>query len=268
MSTGFLADFEDRKRQVRHYLAIVVAAERKATLGRTTRTQERRLLTLRAGTFLLLYNLIESTIRRAVDAIHDRIVTEQIPFPALNLQLRKEVIRRFILDAKPDKNHTMSDFPAEFVAIALDQGIKLSGNVDARRIRELAECYGFSSDTDRERTWSGADLLTIKSQRNALAHGFQSYEDVGRDYPAKELLAINRRSISYMREILTNISAYLDGYGYKESLPPKPLGGDVANDLISDSPAEGGGDGIADQSADEAKIDASVKGNELEVKRE
>jgi hypothetical protein len=105
MSTGFLADFEDRKRQVRHYLAIVVAAERKATLGRTTRTQERRLLTLRAGTFLLLYNLIESTIRRAVDAIHDRIVTEQIPFPALNLELRKEVMRRFILGAKPDKNH-------------------------------------------------------------------------------------------------------------------------------------------------------------------
>jgi hypothetical protein len=38
MNTEFLSDFEDRKRQVRHYLAIVVAAERKATLGRTTST--------------------------------------------------------------------------------------------------------------------------------------------------------------------------------------------------------------------------------------
>jgi MAE_28990/MAE_18760-like HEPN len=268
MSIGLLADFEDRKRQVRHYLAIVVVAERKATLGRTTRTQERRLLTLRAGTFLLLYNLIESTTRRAVDAIHDRIVTEQIPFPLLNLELRKEVMRRFILDANPARNHTMSDFPTEFVAIALDQGIKLSGNVDARRIRELAECYGFSSDTERERTWSGADLLTIKSQRNALAHGFQSYEDVGRDYPAKELLAINRRSISYMREILTNISAYLDDQGYKEILPPARMGGDVVNDLISDGPTEGGRDRVANQPTDKTKIDPAVEGDKLEVKGE
>ena len=234
MSSEFLANFNDRKRQVRHYLAIVVAAERRATLGKTTITQERRLLTLRAGTFLLLYNLIEATTRIAIDAIHDRIVTERVPFTLLNLGLRKEVLRRFILDANPAKNHTMADLPVEFVAIALDQSIKLSGNVDARRIRSLAECYGFSSVTTREQTWFGSDLLTIKSQRNALAHGFQSYEDIGRDYPARELLAISRRSIAYMAEMLSNISAYLDGGGYKEAKPLAEVAGDVPDNLITD----------------------------------
>lgn len=265
MSSEFLTNFNDRKRQVRHYLAIVVAAERKAALGKTTITQERRLLTLRAGTFLLLYNLIEATTRIAIDAVHDRIVTERVPFTLLNLGLRKEVLRRFILDAKPTKNHTMADFPTEFVAIALDQGIKLSGNVDARRIRGLAECYGFSSDTAQEQTWLGADLLTIKSQRNALAHGFQSYEDIGRDYPARELLAISRRSIAYMAEMLRNISNYLDGGGYKEAKSLPEVIGDVPDNLVPDGAPKSGGDGVPDKPADETEIHAISGGDELEV---
>jgi len=232
MSAAFLSDFEDRRRQVRHYLAIVLAAERGAALGKTTKAQERRLLTLRAGAFLLLYNLIEATTRGAIDAIHDRIVTEQVPFTSLNLELRKEVMRRFILDARPNKHHTMNDFPAEFVAIALDQGIKLAGNVDARLIRGLAMCYGFSHETAPDRTWAGADLLTIKSNRNKLAHGFQSFEDVGRDYPSRELLALTRRSHAYMSGILRNISNYLENQGYKEKVPSGEDAGDMADNLI------------------------------------
>lgn len=232
MSAAFISDFEDRRRQVRHYLAIVVAAERNATIGKTTRAHERRLLTLRAGTFLLLYNLIEATTRGAIDAIHDRIVTEQVPFTLLNLALRKEVVRRFILDANPAKNHTMIDFPVEFVAIALDQGIKLAGNVDARLIRQLAACYGFSHQTT-ERTWQGSDLLTIKSNRNALAHGFQSFEDVGRDYPSRELLALTRRSHAYIGEILRNVSDYIDNEGYRENGALPPDGADMADDLVA-----------------------------------
>jgi hypothetical protein len=262
MSSAFLSDFEDRKRQVQHYLAIVVAAERRAALGRTTKAHERRLLTLRAGTFLLLYNLIEATTRRAVDAIHDRIVTERIAFTLLNIELRKEVLRRFILDAKPAKDHTMGDFPVEFVAIALDQGIKLSGNVDARRIRALAECYGFSSRTDRERTWLGADLLTIKNRRNALAHGFQSYEDIGRDYPARELVAIARRSMAYMVEMLNNISAYLENGGYRD------VSGNVGDDGVADGAAESGGDGVSDEPSDKSEVNAVTNRDKLEIRGE
>jgi hypothetical protein len=237
MSAAFVTDFEDRRRQVRHYLAIVVAAERSATIGKTTRAHERRLLTLRAGTFLLLYNLVEATTRGAIDAIHDRIMTEKVPFTSLNIELRKEVLRRFILDVRPTQHHTMKDFPTEFVAIALDQGIKLSGNVDARLIRQLAACYGFSHQTTADRTWHGSDLLTIKSNRNTLAHGFQSFEDIGRDYPSRELLALTRRSHAYIGEILRNISNYIDGGDYREKGPSSPDGIDVADDLVANGAA-------------------------------
>jgi HEPN superfamily protein len=265
MSDAFVADFEDRRRQVRHYLAIVLAAERRTTIGGASKSHERRLLTLRAGTFLLLYNLIEATLRGAIEAIHDQITTERISFTALTIEIRKEVVRRFILEASPAKNHTMSDFPIEFVSIALDQGVKLSGNVDARLIRKLASVYGFSTVTTTTRTWNGADLVTIKDKRNALSHGFQSYEDIGRDYPARELLAITRRSLTYFGEILRNIAAYLDGQHYMESVISGGAGRDVAQNLPADGKTEAGRNGIADQSADQSKIDSAASGDKLEV---
>jgi hypothetical protein len=216
MSYTFLEDFEERKRQVRHYLAVVSKAEREGGLG-TSRVQEGRLLTLRAGTFLVLYNLVEATARGAVEAIHDKITTSEVPFTRLTISLRKEVIRLFKKGADPATDHTMDDFPSAFVAIALDQGIKLSGTVDARIIRELAECYGFSDQTDKALTRDGSDLITIKRNRNDLAHGRKTFEEIGRDYTSVDLLLLSRRAMRYMDGILNNVAFYLDNENYLDA---------------------------------------------------
>lgn len=227
MSHLFLQDFEDRKRQVRHYLAVVSKAEREVGLG-SSRVQEGRLLTLRSGTFLVLYNLIEATTRGAVDAIHDKITTSEVPFTKLRLSLRKEVVRLFKKSADPATDHTMDDFPSAFVAVALDQGIKLSGTVDAKAIRELGTCYGFSCQTSVHLTRGGSDLLTVKRNRNDLAHGLKTFEEVGRDYVSVDLLLLARRSMRYMDEILTNIATYLDGEDYLDKAPTDPPSTEVA----------------------------------------
>ncbi|MDO9296995.1 MAE_28990/MAE_18760 family HEPN-like nuclease [Bradyrhizobium sp.] len=213
--TGPLAvAFNERKRQARHYLSVVITAERMASLSAASKSQGRRLLTLRAGTFLLLYNIIEATTRNSIEAIHDKITTEQTPFDKLSQVLRQETIRRYKRNADDSTDHDWQDFPASFVAVALNEEIKLSGNVDARLIRSLGNAYGFSCHTNPTSTWKGSDLVTIKDIRNDLAHGLKTYEDVGKEYPAKELLAITRRSLSFMREITVNIDDFLDNKHY------------------------------------------------------
>lgn len=223
MTHSFQRDFDDRKRQVRHYLAVVGNAEREVELG-GSRVHEGRLLTLRAGTFLVLYNLVEATTRAAVEAIHDEITRTEAPFTALCLSLRKEVVRLFKKAANPATDHTLANFPAGFVAVALKQGINLSGTVDAKAIRALAECYGFSSQTDKETTYNGSDLLVVKRNRNDLAHGLKTFEEVGRDYTSTDLLLLSRRSMRYMDGILGNVAGYLDAKDYLESavLPVGP----------------------------------------------
>lgn len=214
---ALITDFEDRRRQVRHYLAIVSGSERAAPAGTATFAQERRLLTLRAGTFLLFYNLIEASTRAAVEAIHDRILTDQETFDRLIPCLRKEAVRRFKKHAKVDLYHgLLPSFPSAFVAVAMTESTDFSGNVDARIIRELGVTYGFSCVVPQE-TWNGADLVTIKGVRNDLSHGRKTFEEVGRDYPSTELIAMSRRALPYMRYILENVSQYLTEKHYLEA---------------------------------------------------
>lgn len=212
--SALIVDFEDRRRQVRHYLAIVLGSERATPAGTSTFAQERRLLTLRAGTFLLFYNLIEASTRAAIDAIHDRILTDQETFERLIPCIRKEAVKRFKKYAKAESHSgLLPGFPSAFVAVAMAESADFSGNVDAKVIRDLGATYGFSCVTPQE-TWGGSDLVMIKGVRNDLSHGRKTFEEVGRDYPATELLAISRRALPYMRSILSNVAEYLEEKRY------------------------------------------------------
>lgn len=216
MTNPFIVDLNERKRHVRHYLAVVMYAERSAGIGTATASEKGRLLTLRAGTFLILYNLIEATVRGAVEAIHDSISAQSTPFEDLTLSLRSEVVRRFRARSNSANIHAMADFSTAFVSVALNQEIKIAGSLDAKAIREIGECYGFSCKTNSLRTRDGSDLLTIKRNRNDLAHGIKSFEEVGRDFTSRQLVQMSRRTICYMTDIVSNISAYLDNDDYLE----------------------------------------------------
>jgi predicted phage tail protein len=92
-----------------------------------------------------------------------------------------------------------------------------SGNVDAQKIKEIAQHYGFSTDTEARRTKNGADLLTVKYNRNQLAHGWESFGNIGREKNAPELLEIQKRVVRYLKEILQNIEKYLNNQEYLDS---------------------------------------------------
>jgi len=170
-------------------------------------------MTLRGGTFLLLYNLVEASMRGAVEAIHDEITITSTPFDKLSDSLRREVVRLFKNTADPQMYAT-KDVPAEFVSLALSYSVKMSGSVDAKSIRSFGKIYGFSCQTDHAKTSGGADLLSIKSNRNDLAHGLKTFEEVGRNYTARDLIDITRRSTQFMSEILANIDTFLEKAAY------------------------------------------------------
>lgn len=215
MTYAFIADFERRRDQVKRYLAIVSRAERKTRLGASRKIDLDRLHLLRAGTFLILYNLVEASARGAIDAIHDDMAANRTPFGALTPGLRREVIKGFKRKADPDKHSDLSDLPVDFVAASLDVEYHFSGNVDGRLIRKISEIYGFSSDVEAKWTHNGADLLQIKTSRNDLAHGDRTYDEVGRSSTVRELIAMSIRSTGYLREILRNVAKYVDEKSYR-----------------------------------------------------
>jgi len=215
MTYAFKVEFSSRRNHVKRYLAVVSKTEREVQ-EIFRKLSEDRLNVLRAGSFLILYNLIESAARSAVQEIHDRMRIGKVPFSGLRRSIRREVIKGFKRRSNPETHLDMTDVPLELVAAALDVEDHFSGNVDARRLREIAVVYGFSTESDRSLTHDGAELLTIKNIRNDLAHGLKIYEEVGRDYPIKRLLEISIRSTAYMEAILDNVSVYLDAEQFRE----------------------------------------------------
>jgi hypothetical protein len=132
--------------------------------------------------------------------------------------------------------------------VALEQGIKLSGNVDAKAIRELGVCYGFSCQTNYQITRGGSDLVVIKRNRNDLAHGQKTFEEIGRDHSLPEILLLSRRAMRYMDSILNNVAQYLDCEFYLENPPDHPAQPQMALDVLGgalDVIDESAADGIA-----------------------
>jgi hypothetical protein len=82
------------------------------------------------------------------------------------------------------------------------------------KIRDTATEYGFSHSTDYAKTGHGSDLVTIKTNRNDLAHGFKSFAEVGRDKTADDLLEIKSKVTKYLKQILQNIEQYLSNKEY------------------------------------------------------
>ena len=170
--------------------------------------------TLKANGFLLLYNLVESTMRNAIVAIFDEFKNQAISFDQLKPEIKMIVIQN-LKNRSPKKiNLQINQISIDIITATFEREELFSGNVDARLIKEIAEKYGFSYQTDFAKTKNGQNLVVIKRNRNDLAHGIKSFEDVGRDQTIEELLEIKDEVIEYLRQILENIKTYLDNQEY------------------------------------------------------
>ena len=172
--------------------------------------------TLKANGLLLLYNLVESTMRNAIVAIFDELKNQAISFDQLKPKIKMIVLQN-LKNRSPEKIHLQINQISTDIIIATFDGEKLfSGNVDARLIKEIAEKYGFSYQTDFAKTKNGQNLVVIKRNRNDLAHGIKSFEQVGGYQTLEELLEMKEEVVEYLTQILQNIRDYLDNEEYLE----------------------------------------------------
>lgn len=177
--------------------------------------------TLKANVFLLLYNLIESTMRNAVEAIFDEFQSKGISFDKIKPEIKVTILQNLqtcfkSLSAK-NIHSKISQISIDIITATFERERIFSGNVDAKVIRETAEKYGFSHLTDCSKTKDGQNLLVVKDNRNDLAHGIKSFEEVGRNKTIEELLEIKEEVVEYLRQILKNIEGYLDKKEYLDS---------------------------------------------------
>lgn len=200
-------------RLIQHELEMVQSQDRTQVLI----LEDRLVKTLKANGFLLLYNLVESSMRNAVEEIFSELHTRQVSFDQISVGLRKVILQN-LKNCSVDTLHSrISNISLDIINISFNSKELFSGNIDSRKITKLAQQYGFSHDTNYQETKHGKNLIIVKQKRNDLAHGNKSFGEVGRDVSISELIQYKNETVAYMREMLQNIEEYLTTKQYLES---------------------------------------------------
>ena len=216
-------DFQTRSAEIENYFRFIEAltdgtaalnAAGGTSPAMTQENFESLVKTLKANGFILLYNLIESTMKNAIEAIFDEFRTQGVSFDACREEVRQIVIAN-LKSHNPDKIFFSLNPIAEKVLTETFRKEKaFAGNVDAAKIRAVAAEYGFQNPRAK-----GDNLLTVKTNRNDLAHGDKAFADVGRDYDVARLITIKSEVMVYLGEVLQNVGDYLTSRSYLATAP-------------------------------------------------
>ena len=184
--------------------------------NRSLTPDEDLLKILKANAYLLLYNIVESSVRSGILAIYDSIKTDGLSYQRVREELRRTWISNVLTPASDSSTEQVFELLQKIIAseiIIFDpQKLKISGNVDARKVRHISATHGFPHTTRGVR--GGEKLVQVKDQRNSLAHGHKSFVECGRDATLDDLELIKKQVISFVRQILKNIERFIDKKKY------------------------------------------------------
>lgn len=217
-------DFKERCDEINDYFAFVDKVERRGSKitfsddsGKvfTERVETNLVKTLKAQGFILLYNLAESSIKKAIEQIYIKMKREKVKYDKIKDSIKREII----VFLKTRKNadefvNAVNSVSKDIIEQCFSSRFLFSGNVDAREIRKIADKYGFSTTTDYQLTQNGRKLLTVKTQRNDLSHGIYSFQEVGKNFSIEQLIEIKDQVIAYLSQILDNIEIYINNKDY------------------------------------------------------
>lgn len=216
--TNTIEDYNNRLREVDIYFETLRFLEqgqcsihRVDILGQAEEREinQELLVIMKAHGFLLLYNLIEATIRNSIVAILDNIHASSATYKQLSDNLRKLWVKQ---ENKNTNNETLllliNGILENHILKFEKNCISISGNIDAQEIRKIMRQIGGKEISD------GRDLKIIKDKRNHLAHGEFSFAEIGKNYTVQELMDYQKSTKEYLDKVLDEVKSYINTRKY------------------------------------------------------
>lgn len=178
---------------------------------------------LKSSAYLVLYNLVESTVTLAIARLKDAISEEGLTYADAEECVRKlwvdarlndlanganhgrylETVRQLVQDVQDRKT---VEIPQKFNPV--------SGNVNAQKMRELSSVYGFRKNTlTAERKSNKLEIVRVR--RNDLAHGRKSFAELSADDTLEDLEGTKKAVLIYLREFIRHVTEHIDQQGFR-----------------------------------------------------
>jgi hypothetical protein len=221
-------DFERRTAEVKQLFALVEQVSKdsdplSSSSAHPIYRDDLSVKILKATVFLVLYNVVEATVRSCFSSLWSAVEGEDVKLCSLIGDLRgvwlKHEFRR--IDPFSASGKTYRDLAERIMEFSILDGVprvgfrQLSGggNWGVDEIREICVEHGLNMRTPRAAR-AGVDLNTVRDRRNDLAHGTLSFEEVGQAFTVEELRSMLARSLSTLRALVTCSEQFLDSKGY------------------------------------------------------
>lgn len=211
----FFETFSEREKSIETYIKLLGSIEARKTIIELRReTAESNFLILKANFFLILYNLIESSVRSGFQVIYDDLISKNISADQCSDEMRQMWVKQKFkkIPAASSNQDTYFRFTQDISTKiinkeALDlssRDLPISGNLDASKIRKLCQEHGIKLSL-HYRSFGGGELETVKTKRNNLAHGHVSFDECGREYTVADLTRISKQVLTFVRSFLNSL---------------------------------------------------------------
>jgi hypothetical protein len=237
MSSSLNTGFQERLAEVESYLDFLSTMEAQAQNGppriegaeHPITTQQQRILY--SSVYLQLYNLVEATMSRCVEAVSDAAKDSARWRPSdLSDSLRREWVRgsaRTHVELTPEHrlesalrlcDHLVASLP--ITAFDIDKGG--GGNWDDSEIEAFSRRLGFQL-TVSQPVYSAikqpfrddlGPLALVRQLRNRLAHGSISFAQCAEDTTVGRLVELKDRTVNYLKEVVDCFARYIESFEY------------------------------------------------------
>jgi len=218
--------FNQKTKELDLYLSFIENLDNKATtlskFGKSSSIDNDLIAVLYANTFIMLYNIAESCITEAIEEVYIDISNNNIAYDDLRDEVKIQIISFLKQHVKADTFvNNVTTIATDIIKESFNSKKLLSGNLDARKIRDLGSKYGFSTAPPQTITidsklesFDSNKLLVVKEKRNDLAHGVYSFKETGKNYTYQDLVSIKSHVVQYLRQIIDSITLYIDSKKY------------------------------------------------------
>lgn len=221
-------ELELRKEEVNGVLEFLKFMENDGELSRKLKeSMDNNYMTvitsIKAGMVLMLYNAVESTMTKGLENLHVIFMEQNLGFDECNEAIKQllfvyyENVREKSTDIHHRVPHMLQlydymkgeqDFPLSYKQLCQFYSL-YSGNLDSREIVLVLKKYGIEFEEKI------SELKTIKDNRNQLAHGELTFEEVGRRLSVPQLENMSGKTFEYMGKVVDVMSNFVAEQKYK-----------------------------------------------------
>ena len=181
--------------------------------------------TLRSTSYLLLYNLIESTVYNSITTIFDEIKDSRLKYFDIIGEVQKYWLNNIYKHDDKKKKETIietimkiaNQIFTDTIDLASNE-INYGGSLDAHTIFATAKSMRIEVGNIYriyDKATHGQILIDVRNKRNWLAHGEKSFIEVGSSSTFSQLEESKKYICDFLSEYITSVEEYITNKHFK-----------------------------------------------------